>query len=72
MINSNLIHTHHDCSRKLNFMGMVVITSQVSSYKKVRKVIFVQSIPKSPAGKVLRRILKENLLNVSPNIISKM
>ena len=34
---------------------------QVSAYKKVRKVVFVESIPRSPAGKVLRRLLKDSL-----------
>jgi 4-coumarate--CoA ligase len=34
---------------------------QVSPYKKVRKVIFVEAIPKSAAGKVLRRLLKDSL-----------
>lgn len=34
---------------------------QVSPYKKVRKVVFVEAIPRSPAGKVLRRLLKNSL-----------
>uniref|UniRef100_A0ACD5THL7 Uncharacterized protein n=1 Tax=Avena sativa TaxID=4498 RepID=A0ACD5THL7_AVESA len=40
---------------------MEYVAKQVSPYKKVRKVIFVEAIPKSPAGKVLRRLLKEFL-----------
>uniref|UniRef100_A0ACD5TM45 Uncharacterized protein n=1 Tax=Avena sativa TaxID=4498 RepID=A0ACD5TM45_AVESA len=38
---------------------MEYVAKQVSPYKKVRKVIFVEAIPKSAAGKVLRRLLKE-------------
>ena len=33
----------------------------MSAYKKVRRVVFVESIPRSPAGKVLRRLLKDSL-----------
>lgn len=40
---------------------MEYVAKQVSPYKKVRKVVFVESIPKSPAGKVLRRLLRESL-----------
>ncbi|MCL7048192.1 hypothetical protein MKW94_017124 [Papaver nudicaule] len=32
----------------------------VSPYKKVRKVVFIESIPRSPAGKVLRRLLRDS------------
>ncbi|KAI3978333.1 hypothetical protein MKX01_013131 [Papaver californicum] len=34
------------------------VAAQVSPYKKVRKVLFIESIPRSPSGKVLRRLLK--------------
>jgi acyl-coenzyme A synthetase/AMP-(fatty) acid ligase len=37
------------------------VVVQVSSYKKVRKVVFVESIPRSPAGKILRRLLMDSL-----------
>ncbi|CAN6338626.1 unnamed protein product [Urochloa humidicola] len=51
---------------------MDYVSKQVASYKKIRKVIFVESVPKSPAGKVLRRLLKKTLTNVDPNTISKL
>ncbi|TVU31503.1 hypothetical protein EJB05_23190, partial [Eragrostis curvula] len=37
------------------------VAKQVSPYKKARKVVFVESIPRSAAGKVLRRLLKDSL-----------
>ncbi|XP_043695776.1 4-coumarate--CoA ligase-like 6 [Telopea speciosissima] len=37
------------------------VAGKVAPYKKVRKVIFTRSIPKSSAGKILRRQLKESL-----------
>lgn len=38
---------------------MSFIAERVSSYKKVRQVEFVDAIPKSPSGKILRRVLVE-------------
>uniref|UniRef100_A0A0E0EF11 4-coumarate--CoA ligase n=1 Tax=Oryza meridionalis TaxID=40149 RepID=A0A0E0EF11_9ORYZ len=40
------------------------VQSKVAPYKKIRKVVFVDSIPRSPSGKILRRQLK-NLLQGS-------
>ncbi|XP_008236197.1 PREDICTED: 4-coumarate--CoA ligase-like 6 [Prunus mume] len=40
---------------------MDFVAAQVAPYKKVRKVVFVDSIPKSPAGKILRRELRKFL-----------
>ncbi|CAD5195526.1 unnamed protein product [Musa acuminata subsp. malaccensis] len=37
------------------------VAKQVTPYKKVREVIFVNSIPRSPAGKTLRRELRDTL-----------
>jgi acyl-CoA synthetase (AMP-forming)/AMP-acid ligase II len=38
---------------------MDFVGKQVAPYKKVRKVIFTESIPKSTTGKILRRVLIE-------------
>lgn len=35
------------------------VSSKVAPYKKISNVIFIDTIPKSQAGKILRRILKE-------------
>ena len=38
---------------------MAWVAEQVAPYKKVRRLDFVDSIPKSPSGKILRRVLVE-------------
>ena len=38
---------------------MAYVASRVAPYKKVRRVDFIDAIPKSPSGKILRRILRE-------------
>ncbi|KAJ6702223.1 4-COUMARATE--COA LIGASE-LIKE 1 [Salix koriyanagi] len=40
---------------------MEFVASNVAHYKKVRVVQFVDSIPKSPSGKIMRRLLKEKM-----------
>jgi acyl-CoA synthetase (AMP-forming)/AMP-acid ligase II len=40
---------------------MQYVAARVAPYKKIRAVEFVNEIPKSPAGKILRRVLKEGL-----------
>jgi acyl-CoA synthetase (AMP-forming)/AMP-acid ligase II len=35
------------------------ITERVASYKKIRRVDFIDAIPKSPSGKILRRLLRD-------------
>ena len=37
------------------------VAKRVAPYKKIRKVVFVDYIPKSPAGKILRRQLSNHL-----------
>jgi acyl-CoA synthetase (AMP-forming)/AMP-acid ligase II len=38
---------------------MAFVASQVASYKKVRRLEFIDAIPKSPSGKILRRLLRD-------------
>lgn len=40
---------------------MQYVAARVAPYKKIRAVEFVQEIPKSLSGKILRRILKEKV-----------
>uniref|UniRef100_A0A0D9X212 4-coumarate--CoA ligase n=1 Tax=Leersia perrieri TaxID=77586 RepID=A0A0D9X212_9ORYZ len=47
------------------------VRSKVAPYKRIRKVVFVDSIPRSPSGKILRRQLK-NLLQGSIQERSRM
>jgi len=35
------------------------VAGQVAHYKQIRRVSFVEAIPKSPSGKILRRLLRE-------------
>ena len=35
------------------------VAEHVSSYKRIRQVEFVDEIPKSPSGKILRRLLRD-------------
>ena len=37
---------------------MAYVASRVAPYKKVRRVDFIDAIPKSPSGKILRRLLR--------------
>ncbi|KAF1894755.1 hypothetical protein Lal_00021048 [Lupinus albus] len=41
---------------------MNYVASNVASYKKVRVVHFVEAIPKSPSGKIMRRLIKERMV----------
>ncbi|KAJ4781937.1 4-coumarate--CoA ligase-like 4 [Rhynchospora pubera] len=45
---------------------MDFVAKQVAPYKKIRRVAFVNAIPKSPAGKILRRELVQNALSKPP------
>ncbi|KAL9664522.1 hypothetical protein QQ045_019925 [Rhodiola kirilowii] len=42
---------------------MDYVAQKVAPYKKVRRVIFVDSIPRSPTGKILRRKLRSALIS---------
>ncbi|XP_010530553.1 PREDICTED: 4-coumarate--CoA ligase-like 1 [Tarenaya hassleriana] len=39
------------------------VASNVAHYKKIRAVRFVHSIPKSPSGKIMRRLLRDQMLS---------
>jgi acyl-coenzyme A synthetase/AMP-(fatty) acid ligase len=40
---------------------MDYVAERVAPYKKIRRVEFVDQIPKSPAGKILRRVLAQRV-----------
>jgi acyl-CoA synthetase (AMP-forming)/AMP-acid ligase II len=40
---------------------MTFVAARVASYKKIRALEFIDAIPKSPSGKILRRVLRDRL-----------
>ncbi len=38
---------------------MAFVAGKVAAYKRIREVAFIESIPKSPSGKILRRLLRD-------------
>jgi acyl-CoA synthetase (AMP-forming)/AMP-acid ligase II len=38
---------------------MAWVADKVAPYKKIREIEFIEKIPKSPSGKILRRILRD-------------
>jgi long-chain acyl-CoA synthetase len=40
-----------------------LVTERLASYKRLSKVVFVPEIPRLPSGKVLRRVLKEQVMS---------
>ncbi|RWW52057.1 hypothetical protein BHE74_00041549, partial [Ensete ventricosum] len=47
----------------MDFVGKQVLILLVAPYKRIRRIAFVSSIPKSPAGKILRRELINQALS---------
>jgi acyl-CoA synthetase (AMP-forming)/AMP-acid ligase II len=41
---------------------MAFVAARVASYKKIRAVQFIDAIPKSPSGKILRRLLRDQMV----------
>ena len=41
---------------------MAFVAQRVASYKKVRRIDFIDAIPKSPSGKILRRLLRDRVV----------
>ena len=39
---------------------MAFVAERVATYKQIRKVTFVDAIPKSASGKILRRVLRDD------------
>ena len=38
---------------------MAFVAARVTPYKKIRRLDFIEAIPKSPSGKILRRLLRD-------------
>lgn len=47
------------------------VASNVAQYKRVRVVHFVETIPKSPSGKIMRRLIREKMLEKMKNTATK-
>ena len=41
---------------------MAFVAGRVASYKKIRRLDFIDVIPKSPSGKILRRVLRDRIV----------
>lgn len=50
---------------------MKFVADQVVPYKQLRSVRFIDVIPKSPAGKILRRLLRDAAHEEEKNIANK-
>ncbi|XP_073526362.1 uncharacterized protein [Phyllobates terribilis] len=47
---------------------MDFVAKEVSPYKKIRRVVFIKAIPRSPAGKILRRELVSQAVSASSRL----
>lgn len=54
---------------------MKYVASNVANYERVRVVQFVDAIPRSASGKILRRVLKEemvkNMIKTNPWVLGQ-
>jgi acyl-coenzyme A synthetase/AMP-(fatty) acid ligase len=46
---------------------MAWVGARVAGYKRVRQIEFTDRIPRSPAGKILRRLLADGVLRHAPS-----
>ena len=59
LIHTNIVQTYHlGQVGGQYFMVMEFVAGQVAPYKKVRQVEFIEAIPKSASGKILRKDLR--------------
>jgi acyl-coenzyme A synthetase/AMP-(fatty) acid ligase len=40
---------------------MAFVAARVTPFKKIRRLVFIDAIPKSPSGKILRRVLRDSI-----------
>ncbi|CAN6460465.1 unnamed protein product [Victoria cruziana] len=51
---------------------ILYMADKVSPYKKIRKVVFVDQIPRSPSGKILRRLVMALAFPQPPEVTSRL
>ena len=44
---------------------LAFVAGEVASFKQLRQVVFIDAVPKSASGKILRRVLKEQAAAIS-------
>ena len=59
---------HKKCAETLHSFIRYMISDHVADYKRLRGgVEFIKEIPRSPSGKILRKILKDELASSQPS-----
>ncbi len=51
---------------------MAYVAERVAPYKRIREVEFVDEIPKSASGKILRRLLRERSRCEDPRLLDRV